>query len=98
VPADDPINEEANLWMQHLKVEEVRRRPMPARVQTLAQATHTTPEELAERIPADTLRRLKYPMHEKEESDGTSSFTHDKGIVEGERPLLATDRTQGRRL
>jgi len=95
--SEDPISESANLWMRHTKAEEVRDRPMPAYVQALAAARKQDPEQLAGRIPADTLRRLKFPMVVHEESDGTTSFTHDKGIVEGDRALLATDRTYSQR-
>lgn len=92
MPSKDPIREDANLWLRHQQAEKVRKRTMPARLQILAHATHQDPQKLAERIPEDTLRRLKYPMIEQREDDGTSSFIHDKGIVEAGRPLLATDR------
>lgn len=91
-PSEDPISEDANLWLRHEAAEKIRKRPMPARVQILARSTHVEASELAERIPEDTLRRLKYPMIEHSEPDGTSSFTHDQGIVDEARPLLATDR------
>jgi len=91
VPSEDPVNEQANLWMEHLeKVEQAK--PQAARVQVLAAALKLDPEELASRIPADTLRRLKYPLVEMPQPDGTTAFRHDEGIVEGLRPLTATDR------
>ena len=66
-----------------------------AYVQDLARRSGSNPEVLAQRIPEDTLRRLKYPMHVRVNEDGTRNFEHDLGIVEGAKSLLATDRGTG---
>jgi len=47
----------------------------------LAKRLGEDPDELAKRIPADTLRRLKYPVIESVNDDGTRSFKHDIGIT-----------------
>lgn len=43
------------------------------------------PEPLPPRreIPADTLRRLKFPVIAQENADGTTTYRHDPGIREG---------------
>lgn len=71
-----------------------KRVPMAAYVQALAARLGTSAETLAERIPADTMRRLKFPMLEHVEQDGLRTFKHDIGIIrDGVRALLATDRS-----
>ena len=71
-----------------------KRAPMAAHVQALAARLGIAPEKFAERIPADTLRRLKYSMLEQVQPDGTRKYEHDVGIIrDGVRPLLATDRS-----
>jgi len=66
-------------------------RAQAAKVQSLAAQAGLDPEELAGRIPADTLRRLKYPMIERPGGPGMTEFVHDRGIIEGERPLFAKE-------
>jgi hypothetical protein len=51
----------------------------------LARRLGVDPDELTQKIPPDTLRRLKYPLLEQETEEGTRTFTHDPGIVEGRR-------------
>ena len=64
-----------------------------AHVQQLAAKLGLDPEELAKRIPEDTLRRLKYSVIEQLDENGLSMFKHDIGIVTDRRkPLLAVDR------
>lgn len=71
-----------------------KRAPMAAHVQALAARLGVDPEKLAERIPADTLRRLKYSMLEQVQPDGTRQYQHDVGVIrDGVRALLATDRS-----
>lgn len=68
-------------------------RPQAAKVQALAAQVGVDAEELAAKIPADTLRRLKFSVIESTDSDGRSTFKHDLGIVQDKRTsLLATDR------
>lgn len=42
-------------------------------------------EKLIEEIPADTVRRTRYPVREIPQRDGTTLYEHDLGIVEGRR-------------
>jgi hypothetical protein len=65
-----------------------------AAVQALAARMGVDAEELAARIPEDTLRRLKYPYIEQvDPKTGLLMFKHDIGIVADQRtPLRATDR------
>jgi hypothetical protein len=65
------------------------RRDMSAQVQRLARRLGKTPEEIAAKIPAETLRRTKYPVIETVNPDGTRSFKHDWGIEEGRRHLTS---------
>jgi hypothetical protein len=53
----------------------------------LAERLGKNPDELAARIPTDTLRRTKYPVLESEE-DGYRSFKHDPGIEDGGRTAM----------
>jgi hypothetical protein len=96
-PSQDPVNPEWNRWLSPDESEK-RRGTKPhaqaAHLQALAARLGVDPESLAERIPADTLRRLKYPMLEHVEEDGKHSFKHDVGIiVDGRRALLVTDHS-----
>lgn len=61
-------------------------------VQELARRSGEDPEALASRIDADTLRRLKNPMVTQVNPDGTRTYKHDLGIVEGIRSGYGTDR------
>lgn len=65
-----------------------------AHVQRLAAALGVDAEELAKRIPEDTLRRLKYPALEQADPEtGLSRFEHDRGVIrDGRRATLAPDR------
>ena len=103
MPSKDPMNEKAWSWLGAgaklrvtAKAARSRARRQIARsaayVQDLARRSGSDPEVLAERIPEDTLRRLKYPMHVHVNEDGTRSFEHDLGIVEGAKSLLSVDR------
>lgn len=59
----------------------------------LARRAKVDPGELADSIPEDTLRRLKYPYITTEQEDGTRTYKHDLGIIrDGRKGLLATDR------
>lgn len=64
-----------------------------ARVQALAATLGMDAEQLAARIPEDTLRRLKYPVLEHIDPEtGFPQFEHDRGIMRDRQPLLAADR------
>lgn len=71
----------------------VKRGAQAARIQALAARLGEDAEELASRIPDDTLRRLKYPVLVQPQEDGTTQFKHDLGVIRGDtrRSLLATD-------
>jgi hypothetical protein len=58
------------------------RREMSGQLQRLARRLRKDPDELAKQIPADTIRRTKYPVLESVE-DGKRFFKHDPGVVEG---------------
>lgn len=66
-----------------------------AHVLDLARRAGVDAEALASRIPADTLRRLKFPYLTQVQDDGTRKYEHDIGIVEGVKSLMATDRGTG---
>jgi hypothetical protein len=103
MPSKDQMNEPAWAWLSDRakrRVTALRGKSpgtsRPARsaayVQSLARRAGLDPEALARRIPSDTLRRLKYRMHITVHEDGTRSYEHDLGIVEGVKSLMATDR------
>jgi hypothetical protein len=67
-----------------------------AQVQRIARALGRDAEELAKKIPEDTLRRLKYPLLEHKDETGRLMFKHDVGVVrDGRQALTATDRAHG---
>lgn len=75
---------EVNEWMQRSKSGIASRsRNVSAQLMRLAQRLGRDPDELAKKIPADTVRRTKYPVIEVVNDDGTRSFKHDIGIHEG---------------
>lgn len=108
-PSEDPINSEWNLWLERSdtgrlkEIEPTDRRAGARQTAPRAQAAHlqalaarigVDAEQLAARIPEDTLRRLKFPMFEHVEPDGTHRFKHDVGIIrDGLRALTATDHS-----
>lgn len=61
---------------------------LSAVVQRLARSEGISAEELAERIPDDTIRRTKYPVNERVLPDGSTLFEHPDGIIEGVRGLV----------
>ena len=89
---EDKINEKANSWMkgENLEVAEglvaavpkqvKPERRMAAQILRLARRLGKSPDEIAENLPDDTIRRLKYPVLEQRGRDGTRSFEHDLGI------------------
>lgn len=92
----DPINPKANAWMERegVKSSAPERPPatasgasraMSAQVQRLARRLGADPDELARRIPPDTLRRTKYAVIEEVLEDGSRTFRHDPGIEEARR-------------
>lgn len=97
--ADDFDYEHANRWMQQdadgvmrEKTAKPKRKTQAAYVQKLAVSMGGDAEKMAERIPEDTLRRLKNSVIEEPQADGTTKFKHDIGVREGVKSLLATDR------
>jgi hypothetical protein len=54
---------------------------MSATVQRLAKRLGVPADELAKTIPADTLRRTKFPVTEQDNEDGTTSFTHPTQVI-----------------
>lgn len=89
---EDKLNPQANAWMEgeNLEVQHglaaalpkpaKKERSMAAQLMRLARRLGLDPDELATRIPADTIRRLKYPVLEQRDRGGTRSFDHDLGI------------------
>lgn len=50
------------------------------------------------KVSKDTLRRLRYPMYEQTQPDGTVKFVHDPGVRRGQAALISSlrvDRGQG---
>jgi hypothetical protein len=66
-------------------------RLMSGQVQRLAARLGKDPDEIASKIPPDTLRRTKYPVLEQMTPDGKRVFEHDMGIVSGVRSLSPVD-------
>jgi hypothetical protein len=100
------MNEKAWSWLSDRAKQRVTERQVRSRVtsrlaksaayvQELARRSGLDPEALAQRVPMDTLRRLKYPMHTRINEDGTRQYEHDLGIVEGVKSLLSADRGTG---
>jgi hypothetical protein len=58
---------------------------MSGLVQRLARDLGKDPDELAAQIDPDTLRRTKYAVLQIRNDDGTTTFKHDPGIVEGRK-------------
>lgn len=64
-----------------------------AHVQALAARLGRDAEEMAARIPEDTLRRLKNPVVAIDNGDGTTSYNRPSGIItDGRTPALGVDR------
>lgn len=69
------------------------RRPVTARtvlsahIQRLARKLGVSAEDLASRIPDDTIRRTKYPVTEKVQPDGSTIFEAPPTVQEGVRGL-----------
>jgi hypothetical protein len=93
MPSNDPINPKVNAWMEGENLEvsqglmaalpkptKTKERPMAGQLLRLARRLGLDPDELAQKIPADTIRRLKYPVLEQRERDGARGFEHDIGI------------------
>jgi hypothetical protein len=93
MPSKDPIKAETNVWMgeqapgivqQGLAIAspkpKKKDRPMAAQILRLAKRLGRDPDELAAELPEDTIRRLKYPVLEHVEKDGSRAFDHDIGI------------------
>lgn len=88
----DKINPKANEWMERegldvspkltVKPKKLERN-MAGQVQRVARRLGKKPDDMAAEIPKDTLRRLKYPVLEQRNPDGTRSFQHDLGISDG---------------
>lgn len=101
MPSKDRIDPKLNLWLDKGKPKETtpaapgvigsrtKRRAMSAQVQRLAKRLGTDPDELAKKLPADTLRRSKYPVIEIINEDGTRTYKHDLGIFDGPRSIGA---------
>jgi hypothetical protein len=67
--------------------------PTP-QVTRLARRLDVDADELASKIPPETLRRTRYPLIERRMEDGTTVFNHDLGIVEAPQSLVAPDRAE----
>jgi len=94
MPSKDRIDPKANQWLRSGQEKRSATTPrahgatgsrtgLSAPILRLARRLGKRPEELVENIPADTLRRLKYPVIEKVEPDGTRSYSHDRQVSEG---------------
>lgn len=109
MPSEDRVNPQSNAWMdddtssgptartKRASSPGSGKEPVVARqsgvVQRLALSTGKDPNELAAAIPADTLRRLKFPVITQRNEDGTVTFKeHNVVIGDGRKSLLAVDR------
>jgi len=99
MPSKDRIDPSLNKWLDPEKrsatgarargasASPTGRKGLSAAALRLANRLGLTPEELVARIPADTLRRLKYPVIETVEEDGTRTYKRDLEVTEGPRSL-----------
>ena len=101
MPSKDPVNAKANAWLSSDQAKRretgarepgaaaspIGRRALSGQVVRLAKRLGKTPEEIAETIPEDTLRRTKFPVIEVLNEDGTRTYKHDEGVSEGVLPL-----------
>ena len=62
--------------------------PVPSQVANLAARLGVSADELAKKIPADTLRRTQYPVLEQVGEDGSRVFLHDRQIRDDARIAL----------
>ena len=102
MPSKDKIDPKANAWLHSDQAKRsgteraahgapgsrIGRRALSSHVLRLAKRLGKTPEEIAERIPEDTLRRSKYPVLEIVNEDGTRTYKHDSGVSEDPLPLV----------
>lgn len=65
-------------WHEHLKRVRTFVEPAP-------EAAPAHADDAPKAIPADTIRRLKYPVIETIHADGSRSYKHDRGIVDDAR-------------
>jgi hypothetical protein len=112
-PSTDTVNLEANQWLEPSVLERLsatvnqgstrgtsRTAESAAHVQRLAMRLGRSEAELAAKIPADTLRRLKFIALAHENPDGSTTYTHDvvdrkaTGTSGGQTPLLAKDTSE----
>lgn len=77
-----------NRWMQDKAKEDGPRHDRSATVDRLARDLGVEPEELAKKYPADTLRRLKYPVRVTVEPDGTRRYDTVVVVAEGPTALV----------
>ncbi len=102
MPSKDRIDPKLNEWLldrEKLSVtthqepgptaSKTEKRAMSAQVLRLAKRTGKDPDAIAREIPAETLRKTKYPVIEVLNPDGTRTFRHDLGITDGPRALLS---------
>ena len=96
MPSRDRVDPKLNAWLSSdperpratAPLAPGERRQMSAQVQRLARRLGVDPDDLARKIPPDTLRRTKYPVLEIVNEDGTRTFKHDLGIEEATRSLV----------
>lgn len=100
MPSKDRVNPTANAWLETVpgrsSVQERPSgiasatsgpKPRSASLIRLAERLGTTEAFLLERYPEDTLRRMKYPVLEDPQDDGSIRYLHPKGTIEGPRSL-----------
>jgi hypothetical protein len=63
---------------------------MSGLIQRLARRLGIPATELAAKIPADTIRRTKYPVIEEQNGDGTTSFNNVPQIITAPRSSAST--------
>lgn len=84
---EDPVFSDLERLHATGSVEPTRHRAT-AQIVRLANRLGVDADELAKKIPADTLRRTRFPMIEEKLPDGRRTFKDDPGIHEGVRGLI----------
>lgn len=89
MPSRDTYHEKhpkANAWMGESAPKAASDKPgerkMSSQIQRLADRLGVDPDELASKIPADTIRRTKYPVLEQVDAEGRRTFKPDPGVVD----------------
>ena len=88
MPAQDDFHAKhpgVNAWMGDAAPGAKQERDVSNQILRLAERTGADPDELAKKIPSDTIRRTKFPVFEELDTEGRRIFKHDPRITEDSR-------------